>query len=258
MLKLYFAHMSIQLRSAMQHKVSFFLQLIGHFLLAFTMVLAVWCMMDRFHLIDGFTLAQVMLCFSISLAGFTFGELFFRGFDLFPQHIRSGDFDRVLLKPRPLIFSVLCLDTALPRFGRLLQALLVLAVALPNAGIEWTWAKALTAAGMLVGSAALYSALFVLRATVAFFTIDSIEFMNIFIDGARDFGSVPVSVYGDTILKFLTFVLPLACVQYWPLLTLLDRGEWWYALLPLAGLAFWLPALAFWRFGVRRYRSTGS
>ena len=96
-------------------------------------------------------------------------------------------------------------------------------------------------------------------ATVAFFTIESIEFMNIFLDGAREFGAYPWGVYGRVVLKIVTFLVPLACVQYWPLLYLLGLApSAWFALLPLAGFVFWVPAFAFWRFGVRRFKSTGS
>lgn len=255
---LYFKHMGIHFRSAMQHKKSFFLQFFGQIVMALSMVLGVWLMTERFGRIDGFTPQQVLVCFSINLMGFTLAELFFRGFDMFPDMIRRGDFDRVLLRPRGAILTVLCSDAAFHRAGRLLQSAVTLAVVLPGSGIEWTAARILALVGMLAGSAVLTAALFTLRATVAFFTVDSIEFMNIFVDGAREFGAYPVSVYGKAVLKLLTFVIPLACTQYYPLLWLLGRGPAWYALLPLCGFVFWIPVLLFWRLGVRKYRSTGS
>ena len=36
-------------------------------------------------------------------------------------------------------------------------------------------------------------------------------------------GTYPYSIYGDGILKFLTYVIPLALFQYYPLLYLLGK-----------------------------------
>lgn len=65
--------------------------------------------------------------------------------------------------------------------------------------------------------------------------------------------------------RFFTFVVPLACVSYFPALAILDRQDdflhtarWFHCTAPLAGVLFLLMMLQFWKFGVRRYRSTGS
>ena len=78
-------------------------------------------------------------------------------------------------------------------------------------------------------------------------------------DGSRDHGAYPVSVYGREALRFYTYVVPLACIQYYPLMYLL--GRWnspWLIICPLAGGGLLLPAWAIWRLGLRHYRSTGS
>ena len=83
--------------------------------------------------------------------------------------------------------------------------------------------------------------------------------MNILTDGGREFGTYPYSIYGDGILKFLTYIIPLALFQYYPLLYLLDREQSpLYMLAPLLGLLFLIPSYAFFRFGLHRYKSTGS
>ena len=83
--------------------------------------------------------------------------------------------------------------------------------------------------------------------------------MNIFTDGGREFGRYPFAVYGEEVLKFLTYVIPLALFQYYPLLYLLDREQGLlFMLSPLGGLLFAVPAYLFWHLGLRRYVSTGS
>ena len=112
---------------------------------------------------------------------------------------------------------------------------------------------------MLLGGTATFIALFILYAGISFFTIDGIEFMNIFTDGAREFGKYPFSIYGEGVLKLLTYVIPLALFQYYPLLYLIGRSDDIRLLfLPLAGFVFLLPCYAVFRLGLRKYKSTGS
>lgn len=112
---------------------------------------------------------------------------------------------------------------------------------------------------MLLGGIAVFSSLFVVYAALCFFTIEGLEFMNIFTDGGREFGTYPLSIYGKEILKFFTFVVPLALFQYFPLLYLLGRTDnLLYMFAPLFSLLFSLPAYLLWRLGVKRYTSTGS
>ena len=83
--------------------------------------------------------------------------------------------------------------------------------------------------------------------------------MNIFTDGAREYGKYPMGVYGKRVIQLCTFIIPYALVQYYPLLYLLDkRREPWLAVLPLLAALFLIPSYGFWRFGVRRYQSAGS
>ena len=112
---------------------------------------------------------------------------------------------------------------------------------------------------MLAGGVCVFCGLFLLYAAICFFTIEGLEFMNIFTDGGREFGSYPMSVYGDGILRFFTFVVPIACFQYWPLLYLLGKTDSPVCMLsPLAGVLFLIPCWVLWRVGVRHYQSTGS
>lgn len=63
--------------------------------------------------------------------------------------------------------------------------------------------------------------------------------MHVLTDGGREFGTYPYSIYGDSILKFLAYIIPLALFQYYPLLYILGREQnIVYMLSPLAGLFF--------------------
>jgi ABC-type uncharacterized transport system, permease component len=145
------------------------------------------------------------------------------------------------------------------RLGRFLEAAIILAYAIPTSGVCWTTVKVFTLLFMILGGTALFSGLFIIYASFCFFTIEGLEFMNIFTDGGREFGRYPLSVYGNKILRFFTYIVPLACVQYYPLKVLLGRSTSMRDIFaPICGFAFLIPCYVFWRIGVRHYKSTGS
>lgn len=259
MMKLYGKYLSILLKSQMQYRTSFFMTALGQFLVSFTTFLGVWFLFSRFQSVNGFSFQEVLICFSITLMAYSLAECFVRGFDVFPQLIRTGELDRILVRPRGVVFQVLTSHMDFTRIGRLMQAVLMLAYAIPNCGVTWTADKVLTLLLMLLGGFAVFSSLFVLYAGISFFTIEGLEFMNIFTDGGREFGRYPISVYGEGVLKFCTYVIPIALFQYYPFLYLIGKSNnpaW--MLLPLCGFVFGIPCYVFFRFGLKRYQSAGS
>lgn len=258
-MKLYLKFVAMQLKCQMQYKTSFVMTALGQFLTSFTAFLSVLFLFNRFHSVQDYSFSEVLICFSVMLTSFSLTECFVRGFDIFPRLIRSGNLDRILVRPRSEIFQVLTSTIEFSRIGRLLQAIAVLVYAVPTSGIVWTADKVLAVILMLLGGVAVFSALFILYAGFSFFTIEGLEFMNIFTDGSREFGMYPLSVYGEGVLKFYTYCIPIALFQYYPFLYLVGRSDDVRLIfLPLLGFLFLIPCYAFFRFGLRRYKSTGS
>jgi len=257
--KLYFKYFSIHLKSQMQYKATFIFNIFGRILMSFATVAGVLFMFTRFNEVDGFTLSQTLLCTSVVMMAFSLAEVFARGFDIFPRLLGNGEFDRALVRPRGIIFQILASHIEFLRLGIFVQAIAVLCYAIPNSGVIWTWDKILTLFLMISCGAIVFFGLYIVYASFAFFTTEGLEFMNILTYGGREFGRYPFAIYGGGILKFLTYVIPLALFQYYPLLYLLDRTQSvFYMFTPLIGTLFIIPCYAFFRIGLRRYKSTGS
>ena len=257
-MRLYFKFFSIHFRSAMTYRSSFFLSCLGHLLITANVFLSVAFLMDRFESVGGYTLPQLSLCYAVILAGTSLAECFARGIDAFGRILSQAQFDRIMLRPRPLLSQVLCQDMKPTMLARLLQAVIMLAWAIPSGAVRWTPFKALTLALMILCGAGVFFGVFLVNACVTFFTLEHVEALNIFMDGPREYGKYPFGIYGKPVLLILTFLVPLALVQHWPLQYLFDRGPAWYGLLPIVSLVFLIPCALLWRLGVRHYRSTGS
>lgn len=258
-MSLYIRYLSIHIKSIMQYKMSFFLNTVGQFLVSFNVFLGMFYMFKRFSNVGGYTYSECLICFGITLMAFSIAECFFRGFDSFDKMLGNGEFDRVLVRPRGAIFQVLCSKLELTRIGRMLQAVVMFIYACSNSGIDWNAYRIITVILMILGGSIVFASLFLLYASLCFFTLEGLEFMNIVTDGAREYGKYPVNVYGGSVLRFCTYIIPFALFQYYPLLYVLGRSDnIIYTILPLAGMLFIIPCYMLWRLGLSRYKSVGS
>ena len=157
------------------------------------------------------------------------------------------------------MFQVLGSKIEFTRIGRMLQAIIMFIYGVHNSNVTWSTEKVLTVIFMFIGGTAVFTGIFIIYAGFCFFTIEGLEFMNIFIDGAREYGKYPISIYGKRVLQICTFLIPYSLIQYYPLLYLLDKSRnQGYILLPLLACIFLIPCYLFWKFGIRHYKSTGS
>lgn len=258
-MKLYFKFFALHLKKRMAYKRSFFFGLIGQFMSTFSAYATIYFLMTRFESVKGYTVAECMLCASLVVMSFSIAESFFRGFDTFSGIVREGQFDRLLTRPRGLVFQVLCERIEFTRLGKLLQALIMLIYSMRNSSVLWTPTRIGVLLLMILGGTVVFASLFMLYAAFCFFTLEGLEFMNILTDGAREFGTYPIDIYGRTALWFCTCMIPYALFQYYPLQYLIGRtANPIYALLPLLTPLFAIPCALFWRYGVRKYQSSGS
>jgi ABC-2 type transport system permease protein len=101
--------------------------------------------------------------------------------------------------------------------------------------------------------------LFILQATLAFWTVESLEVMNTVTYGGVEVAQYPLSIYRPWFRGFFTVAVPLAFTTYFPARALLEATPGWWGLPALGvGGAFLSVALRLWSCGVRHYRSSGS
>ena len=98
--------------------------------------------------------------------GFCHQRVLFRGFDTFPSTISNGEFDRIMVRPRGIVFQVLASKIDLSRIGRLVQAVVVLIYAIPTSGVVWSPLKVITLVLMLLGGIAVFQSVCGVRSPV--------------------------------------------------------------------------------------------
>jgi ABC-2 type transport system permease protein len=104
--RIYFKYLRIHLLSSMEYK-GWWLMLIQVLFVVITDPLSTVLMFSRFGNIGEWTVERIILIYALAVSSFGLAESVCRGFDYFPwQMIRTGNFDRLLLRPRSLFTQV--------------------------------------------------------------------------------------------------------------------------------------------------------
>ncbi len=254
------------MRSQMQYRVPFFFDLFGTLFITLTEFAAFALVLPRFDNIGGWSLGEVALLYGTINISFGIMDMLFSGFDPdnFGQHVRLGNFDQLLLRPISITLQVFGMEFALRRIGRISIGGGILALAISLTSIQWTTAKLILLGLAISGQVAYFGGLFMIGATITFWTVESIEVVNIFTYGGTELIAYPMHIYPDWLRRFFTYVLPSIFLNYYPALYILGKPDpfglptfapW---LAPAAGLLILAAAVRFWRFGIAHYQSTGT
>jgi ABC-2 type transport system permease protein len=264
-LALYGRYVVTSLRAQAQYPTATLMLTAGHCAATSIEILGVFALFNRFGSVGGWTFGEAAVFYALINITFSLADMLSRGFEVFgTDFVRTGAFDRVLLRPRAAALQLAGYEVRLSRLGRLVQASVVLIIATRLVPITWDASTVAIAVWAVAGGVALFMGILVLQATLAFWTVDSLEIMNVLTYGGVQAAQYPLNIYAAWFRRVLTFGLPLAGVAYYPVLAILRRPDplgapdWLLPFTPLAGFAFLAVSFVAWRAGMARYSSTGS
>lgn len=261
---LYRVLVGARIRADWQYRTSFILFTVTQFLITFIDFLQIAVIFGRVPHLAGWSLAEVAFLYGLSGVAFFLGDVFISQVERAPQRIRMGTFDVLLIRPLGALFQLCTDEFAFRRFGKLVQASIILVIAARMVDVSWTPAKL----GMLVVTIAagtlIFSSIWIATSALAFWLVEGQELANTFTYGGNFATQYPIEILGTWLRRLLTFVVPTAFVNYFPALYLLDRANpfglpgWIRFASPAVAVAAVLVARATWNLALRHYRSTGS
>ncbi|WP_243870211.1 ABC transporter permease [Streptomyces liangshanensis] len=263
-LRAYGLIVAMWVRSTMAYRASFAMTAFGTFVACALDFVAILLMFSHVDSLGGYALPEIAFLYGTSSTAFGLADLLIGSTDRLGRRVRDGTLDSLLLRPVPVLAQVAADRFALRRLGRILQGALVLGYALVALDIDWTVVRVLMVPMMIVSGAAIFAAVFVAGAAFQFLAQDAAEVQNAFTYGGTTLLQYPPSLFAKDLVRGVTFMVPLAFVNWYPALYVLGRET------PLglpAAVAFLPPVVAVvccaaagavWRTGLRSYRSTGS
>lgn len=251
-------------RSALAYRTSFVMMAVGNFAANGLDFVAIMLMFSRIDALGGFSLPEVAFLYGTSGVSLGLADLLLGSVEGLGRRVRDGTLDTLLLRPVPVFAQIAADRFALRRLGRITQALLVLGWSLPLLQVEWTVGRVLMVPLMVVCGAAIFAAVFTAGAAFQFWAQDAAEVQNSFTYGGNAMLQYPPTVFARELVRGVTFLVPLAFVNWLPALWLLGRPDplglpgWVDFMGPVVAALMCAGAGLAWRLGLRAYRSTGS
>lgn len=259
-LKLYFKYIRLNFLSGLQYK-GWPIMILQVFIVVITDPLGLILMFSRFGSIGVWSVERILLIYAISITSFGLAETFCRGFDCFPwQMVRTGDFDRVLLRPASLIVQVAASFFHIHRVARVISGLGAITWCLIKLNVIPNLLNITILILALIGGFLSYTGVFIMTSGLAFFTIQGLDWIYIFTNASYQVTRIPMDYMPKVLKNIFTFFMPMLVISYYPASAICGWGESYFKgffALP-AGFLFFIFSTFVWNFGVKHYKSTGS
>lgn len=263
-IKLYFKIVSKSLATQMEYGLSFSLQVISFFILYLAQFGAIFLLFQNFDTIAGWKLSEICVFYGLINISYSLSDIITQSFGNMQSLIKTGEFDRFFTKPCPILLQVLGFNFSINRVGRLLQGIVILSIGIIQANIEMSLKNIIQILWTVLGGSSLFMSILIVQATLCFKTTESLEFMSLLTNGGVETAQYPISIYTGAFRNVFTYIFPLACINYFPVLPILEKDDilgssyFFQCSCPFIGLVFLGISLCIWRKGLNWYASTGA
>ena len=120
-IRLYFRYVSVAFRTQMQYPASFILQVLGSLALQITHLAALVMLFERFDVLGTWTLPEALIFQGMAHMASGFAMIYMRGLMNVGGMVQSGEFDRILTRPRNTVLQAMGSDLQFMRLGEFIN-----------------------------------------------------------------------------------------------------------------------------------------
>lgn len=263
-LKIYAALAMASLKARMQYKASFFVLIFAVTLFYLAQLGSLLVVIARFKEINDWTIGDMAFLFGLLTFSQGFTTLFFNGLQNFDTMLINGEFDRTLVRPLSPLAQVVLSKFEASTVAHSLIGAVALYYGAKMSGIVWTTEKMVSLPLVVFGGVLIQGGIRMFVNAVAFWTLRNAALVHTVVFSGREFVVYPITIYNYGIRFFLTFIFPLAFVNFYPAQYFLDKtGETLFhpalrTLTPVVGIILFSLSMVAWKKGIDHYQSSGS
>jgi len=264
MLTAYIQYWRINLLTMLEYRANFVMwflfTIVGHGV----GLVALYVTMRQFPSMNGWDFRQMFFLYALWMSCHELHTALFFPVVRVPEYVRTGRFDRFLVRPLDPLFQILTVPQHIVPDG-LLLAIVTLCFATAVADVRVDWVFVTFVPLIIVGGGLIDLGISLVVATLSFWIVRVDTLRMVFTSLEQNFTRYPISIYTRGVQIILAFVLPLAFMNYFPAAYFLRKTDVGLHLAPAVGLLtpaiglLWLiAAYLFWRIGLRHYQGTGN
>lgn len=256
---LYWHFLIQQFKTLMEYRLNFFVGATSYVLNQAAGIAAVWVIMIQVPSLNGWSLEELLLIYGLLTASRSLEMMFADNlWVLGGRYIQTGAFDRFLVRPINPLFHLLADRFNHEGIGNLIVGLALIGTSWVRLGINTDFVNSLYLIVAVLSGGVIFSALNLITATLAFWTIENLPFTKMVHD-LHEFAKYPLSMYHPSVQIGLTWLIPFGFASFYPASYLLGKevtNVVWLG--PLVAGTLALLAYRIWLFGLRHYASTGT
>jgi ABC-2 type transport system permease protein len=257
---MYVTFQLVYLRTALAYEADFWIGILGVALTHGVGIIFVWTLFLRVPQVAGWSMWEVAALYALSIIPRGLTELLCDGQWQLRRLINRGEFDRLLVRPMSPALQVITQFSSIHGLGSVILGSVVLGRALGALELAWGGEDWLLLMLTLLSGMVLMSALNYATNCQGFWDSGSSSSFPFLMQNLAEFAKFPLTIYDQLVRAVLTWVVPFACVSYYPGLVLLhlpDAQPWMAGSAPLAAAGMAAVAAILWRRGLARYQGTG-
>lgn len=258
-LSLYWYFLLQRFKILMEYRANFLIGASSTLFLQASGILTIWVVMREIPSLNGWTFDEVLLIYGLITLARSLNHMFADNlWTIGGQYIRTGQFDRFLVRPIDPLFHLLADRFCHDGLGNFLVGLILVARAGSTLGLFTSPLKVAYLVVSVLSGGAIFVALNLITCVSAFWIMDSLPVTKAVFD-SHQFAQYPLTIYPKAINFLLTWIIPYGFASFYPATFLLGRD---------VGPLIWLgPAIAagllvlgyqLWQVGLRHYAGTGS
>ena len=225
-LKLIAVFYKLLLKSKMEYRFHFFLEIFINFFTYIVDYIALWILLSNFREIHGWGYYEMMLLYNMNLMTYGLASLFF----YIPMRnlesiVSDGEFDSYLIRPIHPFCYLLLRQSYLGFLSHVILGISIFILCFRHMGLVWNAGLILLFVSCLIGGTLIQSSVIVAAGALNIRFVKANALMDTLIYNIRSFIEYPIDIYPRFIQVLVTVVIPYAFVNFYPASLLLNKKE---------------------------------
>ncbi len=248
------------LKKMMEYKTDFIIGLFGFLFFQATGVIFIDLIFHAIPTLNGWNFEQMLFIYGFAQIPRGIDHLLTDNLWMLSQRmVRTGQFDRYLLRPIPPLFHLIAELLQTDAIGELIVGIGLVVYASVKLAIRFTLLDWVFLVVAIAAGSVIYFSVKLVTASIAFWTKRSQPVVHILYTFS-DFAKYPISIYSKAIRILITYIVPFAFTAFIPAAYLVTRQNFAFALVGMVTAAAVLltAGLFVWNRGLKVYESSGN
>lgn len=251
------------IKSRMEYRGSFFIFLFTLIVFYSAQVLTIGVVITRFQSIGGWSMGEMAFLYSLLILSQGIVTFIFSGLLDFSTLVREGTYDRFLVRPLSPLLQIVTSGFEITGFAHIILGGIAVFLATSLVSINWSYVNILIFLLVVFGGALISGSIRIIISAIAFYAINTNSLVHLFVFSSREFLLYPLNIYRTGLQFLLTFIVPLAFINFYPAHFFLDKSGTnlfhpylIYGTVPV-GIFMIVFSIYFWKKGHEAYESAG-